>query len=139
MQTFLPYSSFQASAEALDYRRLGKQRIETLQILQTLNGDSNGWRNHPAVKMWEGFIPVLAIYGIVICQEWKNRGYKDTTLEKIKPYLTTLDCCRPPWLGDEAFHASHRSNLLRKDFAFYSKYGWTEGTELPYMWPTKNS
>lgn len=44
----------------------------------------------------------------------------------------------PPWFGLEEFHASHRSNLLRKDFAFYSRYGWIEEDSLPYYWPTKH-
>jgi hypothetical protein len=40
----------------------------------------------------------------------------------------------PHWLGDEEFHASHRSNLLRKDFEYYSKHGWTDNPEDPYVW-----
>jgi hypothetical protein len=38
-------------------------------------------------------------------------------------------------LGDEAFHASHRSNLLRKDRDYYGAFGWTEPDDLPYVWP----
>jgi hypothetical protein len=41
----------------------------------------------------------------------------------------------PPWLGDEAFHASHRSNLLRKNPEWYGQFGWTEPDDLPYVWP----
>jgi hypothetical protein len=40
----------------------------------------------------------------------------------------------PHWLGDPEFHASHRSNLLRKDFDYYSKHGWTDNPEDPYVW-----
>src|SRR3546814_11842397 len=40
----------------------------------------------------------------------------------------------PPWLGNAAFHASHRSNLLRKDPGFYGRYGWPEPPDLPYVW-----
>lgn len=36
MQTFLPYDSFKKSARVLDQRRLGKQRVECLQILGAL-------------------------------------------------------------------------------------------------------
>ena len=43
----------------------------------------------------------------------------------------------PPWLGNEALHASHRSNLLRKDPGFYGRYGWTEPADLPYVWPVR--
>ena len=42
MQTFLPYPSFDASAKVLDYRRLGKQRVEAYQILNTITGKSAG-------------------------------------------------------------------------------------------------
>lgn len=38
MQTFLPYADFRASAHVLDRQRLGKQRVETLQIMQALLG-----------------------------------------------------------------------------------------------------
>ena len=33
MQTFLPYPDFKKSLQTLDYRRLGKQRIEAYQII----------------------------------------------------------------------------------------------------------
>jgi hypothetical protein len=36
VNTFLPYASFEASARALDFRRLGKQRVEAWQIWQIL-------------------------------------------------------------------------------------------------------
>jgi hypothetical protein len=41
----------------------------------------------------------------------------------------------PPWLGDERLHASHRSNLLRKDPEHYGQFEWTEPDDLPYWWP----
>ena len=47
MQTFLPYSSFDLTMECLDYRRLGKQRVEAFQILRALRGETDGWTNHP--------------------------------------------------------------------------------------------
>ena len=51
MQTFLPYPDFTASAAALDPRRLGKQRVEALQVLRGLTVAGYGWRHHPAVRM----------------------------------------------------------------------------------------
>ena len=59
MQTFLPYPDDRASAADLDDRRLGKQRVETLQILRALTWRTYGWQNHPAVRMWRGFVPAL--------------------------------------------------------------------------------
>ena len=49
MQTFLPYPDFVASARCLDRRRLGKQRVEVLQLLRALLVPGSGWANHPAV------------------------------------------------------------------------------------------
>lgn len=137
MQTFLPYRSFIKSAMVLDNKRLGKQRVETLQILKALTIEDYGWKNHPAVKMWKGYEQELANYGIAMCKEWIGRGYKDTCLQKIADirYLTNSKSDRPPWLGDEKLHASHRSNLIRKDPEFYRRWAWDEPDYLPYVWP----
>lgn len=35
MTTFLPYADFTETAKVLDRARLGKQRVETLQIVQS--------------------------------------------------------------------------------------------------------
>ena len=139
MQTFLPYSNFHQSAKALDYRRLGKQRIETKQILNALMGKSKGWVNHPATQMWRGYETALAIYGGIICQEWIKRGYKDQQMQWFKQAFFELDGGAvveyPSWLHDERFHASHRAALLAKDFEWYSQFEWTEEPKICYYWP----
>lgn len=141
MNTFLPYPDYVQSAECLDTKRLGKQRVEVLQILRTLLGLSDGWKNHPAVKMWGGCEPSLVLYGIAVCDEWVRRGYLDTCKSKILDICDPLggEYCipipTPRWFGDPDFHASHRSNLLRKDHDWYGRFGWTEPDNLPYVWP----
>src|SRR5687768_5243480 len=55
VQTFLPYPDFERSARALDPRRLGKQRVEVLQICNALHRETGGWINHPVTRMWRGF------------------------------------------------------------------------------------
>lgn len=137
MQTFLPYPSFEESARCLDSRRLGKQRVEACQILQTLmNMSRRGWRSHPAVKMWSGYEEALALYRDVMIHEWIRRGYKNT-MTTIFTTTDVPDIKLPPWIGDDRLHASHRSNLLRKDTGFYMIYGWEEPDNLPYFWPSK--
>ena len=129
MQTFLPLPSFVDSAKVLDYRRLGKQRVECMQLLKALRG-GKGWSNHPAAKMWRGYEEALETYMAACINEWVLRGYKNT--------MTTKEyngCKLPPWFGDHDFHASHRSNLLRKDRNYYSQFGWFETSDLPYVWP----
>ena len=139
MQTFLAYDCFGMSARVLDNKRLGKQRVEVLQILHALKGQSKGWQNHPATRMWRGHELRLCTYGMIVCQEWIGRGFKDTCREKILKIAEscpfTRDSWTPEWLGDDDFHASHRSNLLRKDPEWYSQFNWTEGPDYAYVWP----
>ena len=140
IQTFLPYANPAKSAEALDYRRLGKQRVETYQILNSLIGASNGWLNHPAVKMWAGYEIALADYGLAMCDEWIARGYKDTTRDKILEIKRGLVAGgesgeTPRWLGEENLHLSHQSNLLRKDPIYYGQLFIGIPDDMPYVWP----
>ena len=138
MQTFLPDTSYITSARILDTQRLGKQRVEAKQILVILLGKpSVGWKNHPAVKMWTGHAQQLAEYGMYICMEWVQRGHIDQQLPfflQLRQELPRIEES-PPWIGNHEFHASHRSNLLRKDKRYYSQFGWTEPDNLPYVWP----
>ena len=142
MQTFLPSPDFEESASILDNRRLGKQRVETLQIMGALI-TGRGWINHPAVKMWRGYEYSLLEYQLAICTEWHiYRGFEDTCLRKTMdifwtaPYLA-LDISEPWWLGDDNFHWSHQSNLLRKDPEWYGDFVFDRDLpdNLPYYWP----
>lgn len=135
MQTFLPYPNLKKSLKVLDSRRLGKQRVEAFQILNVLLERTNkkGWKNHPAVLMWVGYENALKLYLNKAIKLWISRGYKNTMkLEIIEGKIKF-----PPWFGNPNFHASHRGNLLRKDFNFYSKNGWNEDPKMNYIWPTK--
>lgn len=132
VNTFLPYPDFVESAKALDYRRLGKQRVEAWQILQALRGQTKGWVNHPATKMWRGYERALCDYGIAICKEWIARGYKDSMLERFVAVHSELpNTGLPIWLGSNSFHASHQSNLNRKDNTYYN---FNVESDLPYLW-----
>lgn len=148
MQTFMPYTSYKETAECLDYRRLGKQRVEAKQILIALGvdvGDHKGnsgshWKNHPAVKMWKGCEASLCHYAIAMCNEWRGRGYNDTMLmqfvdawERLRDAGASLSF--PAWVGNKEVHSSHRSNLLRKDANHYGIFGWSETPDMPYVWP----
>lgn len=125
MQTFTPYPSFRASAAALDYRRLGKQRVEARQILAALRGESKAYRNHPATLMWEGYEPWLIHYGNVMIREWIRRGYKNTMEIMKVPWETASPDPLPPWRGG-VIHSLHRAHLLHKAPEFYGKYDWAE-------------
>src|SRR4051794_25934773 len=144
MQTFLPYPGFAASAAVLDARRLGKQRVETFQILRALTWPSYAWKNHPAVRMWRGFVPALVAYGVAVCDEWRRRGGSDTVRDSLLEFTggQVPDPARlretgalPGWLGWRELHLSHRSALVRKDPEHYRPYFPDVPDDLPYLWP----
>lgn len=81
--------------------------------------------------MWQGYRDALALYHNIMIEEWIQRGYNNTmVLEEVGDNIEF-----PPWINGP-IHASHRSNLLRKDQKYYSKFGWEEPNNLPYVWPS---
>lgn len=152
MQTFLPYPGFRASALVLDPRRLGKQRVEALQVLRGLILPGYGWRRHPAVRMWAGYEEALVRYGLEVCQVWSEQGHRDSCaatlvadLAAFRPVAPIRDQPRlaaagelPPWLGDDTFHRSHRSALVRKDPVTYTPAFPGVPDDLPYVWPASD-
>ena len=150
MQTFLPYADFERSAHALDHKRLGKQRVETIQVVRALTRADYGWKNHPAVLMWKGFEEALGRYGFACCEAWTELGFGDTCALTIatdlraagiitmrtQPELAAADAL-PPWLGDEAVHRSHQSALVRKDREHYSTMFPGVPDDVAYVWPVR--
>ena len=149
MQTFLPVADFDESARLLDSPRLGKQRVETLQVLRALELPDYGWASHPVVTMWRGRTAGLVGYGRAMVREWRRRGFADTTDAQIAEFAPSAAGrsqaelaaagLLPSWVGDEALHRSHRSNLIAKDPEFYrgrftDLFG-PEPDDLPYVWP----
>ena len=114
-----------------------------------------GWRNHPAVKMWQGHEDALLSYIGAMVYEWKSRGYKSTIYDKAErtyEQALKLNLVRdeqpltmPSWMYDgdllENITSSHRLALLCKNYEWYSQYGWAEDTgtaptSYEYTWAT---
>lgn len=161
MQTFVPYPDAAKSAAVLDQKRLGKQRVETLQLLLWLhavkieNWDSrfiapriSKW-THPAMQMWSGSERALLRYQDAFCDEWTSRGFKDTCKEKSHYVVELINSDSaseewPTWWGNLEMHKSHRSNLVFKDRTFYGSIFPNElpkdeldlkSSYLEYIWP----
>jgi hypothetical protein len=149
VQTFLPCPDFVESAEVLDLRRLGKQRVEAIQVLRALTVPGYGWRHHPAAAMWAGYEEALVRYGVDVCAVWCAAGRADTCRTTLKADLaaaTGVTTVRtqpqleragelPPWLGEPSFHRSHQSALVRKDPEHYGPLFPGVPDDLPYVWP----
>jgi hypothetical protein len=138
MQTFVPFENYEDSAECLDRQRLGKQRVEVLQIYNALTGHSHGWANHPATRMWRGHAGALLDYGIMVCLVWTARGYIDNTRDKLLTLRDNVDLGEsfhyPPWWGGP-IHESHQAALVRKDPNFYRPIFPDVDDTIPYYWP----
>jgi len=153
MQTFLPFPDFTESAAVLDPRRLGKQRVEAVQVLRGLTVPGYGWRRHPAVRMWAGYEEALVRYGLDVCAVWTAGGRADTCAATLVQDLRAahpaaeavrsqtqlgLDGDLPPWLGASGFHRSHQSALVRKDPEYYRDRFPRVPDDLPYVWPASD-
>lgn len=150
MQTFLPYPDFEQSARALDQRRLGKQRVECIQVVRGLTRSGYGWRHHPAVLMWKGYEEALGRYALTCCEVWTELGFADTcaatigsdlaehgvTVVRPQSHLAEAGAL-PPWLGDPDFHRSHQSALLRKAPDHYRLLFPGVPDDLDYVWPVR--
>lgn len=139
----------------LDKTRLGNQIWrEGITLIR------GGWKNHPASKMWRGHEYHLGLYllsGVDVLEERTDKKYPELR-KKIKDEMKKFkNTGAPNWIGDEKFHASHRSNLLRKaDEAlekakqtksekisqkyvainkWYYNFKWREKSNMPYIWP----
>lgn len=144
----------------LDIKRLGKQRVEAMQIINVLEGGGTGYTNHPAVKMWEGYTEALKVYFNLCVKEWIGRGFNNTMAlynvdeEKYRIMECTFDgvTCSfveefdeysfPPWFSFPPLIMSHRASLIRKDPIHYKMYIEDEMEEYyirGYLWPSKVS
>jgi len=140
MQTFLPIGPkdsgkvhfFVASARALDSKRLGKQRLECMQILKALE-TGQGWIHHPIVKMWKNNPAALKAYFNAIVKEWEHRGFVNNYA---KFPISRFNL--PIWLGqDSLIYSAHRASLIAKDPGFYgtTTYNWSEvGNHHSNLW-----
>jgi hypothetical protein len=155
MQTFLPHPAMRDSLDALDNKRLNKQILETYQILKVLSGqsESNAWRNHPAVLMWEGAENELWRYGQTAMVLAEMRGIKtDKNKENFKA-LTKIAVLgwgddEPAWRKNptnvKRVNATHKANLYRKDPIYYAEYASAVNDKYNkpccdgclYYWPT---
>ena len=70
---FYQQKTLRTAAKLLDYRRLGKQRVEGLQLINSLSPDydKKGWASNsiPARLMWVGYENALKHYTNIMIEE----------------------------------------------------------------------
>lgn len=153
------------TARSLDKRRLCKQKLETKQIIDSLEEldrtgtiTKPGWSNHPATRSWKGYTNQLKVYFNIITREWVNRGCVnnmpfydiDESLYNIVPCTfdgktASYDVSKfnkysfPFWVSFPPFYMSHRASLCRKDPKYYKAFLCDELIPFlnnGYLWPS---
>src|SRR5579871_2040016 len=134
VNTFLIHPDFKVSARCLDKKRLFKQCVEVIQILNVLEGKTQGFKNHPAVLQWKDYIPCLKLYFNAHLEEVYRRAEHRTDMN----YFVITDIIIRPWFVDNIhFMNSHRAALKRKDPDYYKGIECPEVyLKLGYLWPT---
>lgn len=142
LMTFHPYPDFESSIACLDDKRLSRLRENVLEILTLLSKKrSVDDKLPPGVRMWEGHVPALVMYGCEVCRELSRRGKTVAgSFDKIRGFIkgsVVRDVDMPEWLESKELHTSHRSRLISKNGKLYAKYKWKVKKDLPLFWPSK--
>lgn len=121
----MPFPDFLKSARCLDKRRQFKQVLETYQILNTIRGLSQGWKNHPCIKMWQNYPDCLQYYYNIFYEYAVNHhGIK---IQKLPPpTLLPKYLIYPPWFDEPKFFYAMKANLCRKAVEDIQKWNKTE-------------
>lgn len=140
MQTFLPSSDYEYSAQSLDNKRLNKQVLEGYQIMKILSGasESGAWRNHPAVLMWKGAERSLMDYIDHMVYEANWRGIKtDKNVANLRTLKRNFSHnwgdAEPVWMKPQHMQrviTTHKANLYRKDPIIYASYATAKDSEF---------
>jgi hypothetical protein len=134
--TFIPFETPAKCAAALGNSHLGKQRVECLQIIKALLGESKGYSKHPAALMWAGYVDYLKYYCNCCIDEWIQRGMNNT-MEKYDVDENKLEA---PWFfANEQFRQSHMASLIRKKPEVYKQKFPSFKQEYllhGYIWPS---
>jgi len=149
MQTFITDSAEVGyGLQYLDRKRLVKQLLETRQIMAALAGQTKGWVNHPATKMWRGKEDLLWDYGWQNAVEMHVRGYKwENNFNQLAQSYGLVEELRDTSgrFGDEynKIVYTHRGRLFEKDPEYYAQ--WSTYSDYKknvccdrcnYYWPT---
>ena len=97
-----------------------------------------GFVYHPAVLMWLHYENALKEYINIHIDEWEYRGYKNT----MSKYKIEGKIDYPPWIYDDYFHMTQKSNLLHKEIERNEPVHYAKSEEFikinpgyPYFWP----
>lgn len=124
MNTFITSYNLNENFKKLDQKRVFKQVLEGVQLLDGIVNNKKSWELHPARLMWRKNPGALFAYIKFAWEECKNRKIAVNSklyLSAETLYLTKVgdDYTKeqfPLWWGRQDIAASHRSRLRCKGF-----------------------
>lgn len=109
-----------------DKLRYNKQCIELKQIMQSIDGLSKSWRNHPVCLMYKAHKEWLRFY-LWCFEAYRNSMNSDNCTDKdgfmveAEYFSKRADSIRPPFLTDE-FCDQHKRRLYCKAEHLYPQF-----------------
>lgn len=130
MQIFIVGSPLE-TAQVLDPRRLNKQVIETVQIVKTIIGESDAWKNHPVVKMYTAHWDWLILYKETL------KSFLNGDLDNAKFLSKEADRYRPDF-HIQAFFDQMKRRLYTKDNNYYSQWSYLGKSNVNWYYVSGN-
>jgi hypothetical protein len=133
--------SFKFTAKILDPRRKHKNCVETMEIINIIEGKNNktsykqGYSNHPCVNLWISNLDALKLYYNTILRYCIEKDKINTDMKYYD--IPDEDKIQIPWfLNFMPLIYSHRARLYQKDPKYYAdKFDFPkEYLEIGYIW-----
>lgn len=127
MNVFITNISPLETAKNLDKRRLFKQIIESIQILDALEGRSEAWRNHPATLQYAEHIDWLKAYSECLLTYREGFTTRANKADKTAQLLT-------PAFHNEDFFNQMKRRLFTKDPEHYAQWSDLGTSDENWYW-----
>ena len=136
MQLYLPYPDFEKSVQCLTTNHLNRVRTNC-QLMAKAFLEPSRWCYHPSFKAWKPYYKAFQYYHDCVVKEWIGRGFNTKAVLFGAPKPERKDM---PWfIGNDRYHSSMRSNLIRLNFTYKERCEWVEDGKQPYLWPNNNT
>lgn len=152
LNTWLPYDNYAESADILTDRHIFMQLQDCTKLLYWLTEmplnrrtPSKAQLEHPCVIQWRGYVPSLYDYTLeimMVAYERSSLTNKQEQISEMAENINILDGLvsnmkeeTPSWLGNEDYHLSHKSNLIRLSRSAYESIWPDVPDNLELIWP----
>lgn len=119
------------TAEILDKKRLNKQIIECVQLLNAIKGISNAWKNHPCAIQYRDNVEWLENYMLCI------KAYRDGDIDNALSFNNRCVEMTPSFHIEEYFNQMKR-RLFTKNQEHYKQWRHLGVSNENWYWVDNN-